>query len=220
MGFLEKAEERIEASVSGLFAKLSKAELQPVEISQAVRVAMDQAAKATEHDRVLAPNRYLLLVSAHDSERVTPAMVAAIRSEVARHALKQGYQLTGELELSVRVEPKVARGQIKIGTAKVESQVTWQPSLVFAGQRIELGVGKLTFGRDTTADVMVNDRGLSRVHFEIAWTGEIAAIRDLQSTNGTFVDGIRISEVVLQSGTLISAGRTEFIFELSAQAVG
>jgi hypothetical protein len=219
MGFLEKAEERIEASVSGLFSKLSKAELQPVEISQAVRVAMDQAAGATDHDRVLAPNRYLLLVSAQDAERVTPAMIAAIRSEVARHATKQGYRLTGELELSVRVDPKIAKGQIKVGTAKVETQVDWSPVITFNGQSVEIGAGKLTFGRDASADVMVEDRGLSRVHFEIAWTGDLAAIRDLESTNGTFVDGIRISEIVLRSGSVITAGRTEFRFELSAKAV-
>jgi hypothetical protein len=220
MGFLEKAEERIEASVSGLFSKLSKAELQPVEISQAVRVAMDQAATATDPDRVLAPHRYLLLVCANDAERVTPAIIAAIRSEVARHATRQGYQLTGELELSLRVDPKISRGQIKVGAAKVETQVAWSPSVVFNGQRIELGVGKLTFGRDASADVMIEDRGLSRIHFEIAWTGGLAAIRDLESTNGSFVDGIRTSEIVLRSGSTITAGRTEFLFELSAKAVG
>lgn len=219
MGFLEKAEERIEASVSGLFAKLSKAELQPVEISQAVRVAMDQAASSSDNGQLLAPNRYLLLVSAQDGQRVTPAILAAIRSEAGRHATKQGYQLTGELELSVRVDPKVSKGQIKVGTAKVQSQVSWKPAVVFNGQRIELSAGKLTFGRDSSADVMVEDRGLSRVHFEIAWNGEIAAIRDLDSTNGSFVDGIRVSEIVLRSGSVITAGRTEFVFEIFAEAV-
>jgi hypothetical protein len=160
------------------------------------------------------------LVSSNDAERITPAIIAAIRSEVARHATTQGYRLTGELDLSVRVDPKVSRGQIKVGTAKVETQVAWSPAVVFNGQRIELGVGKLTFGRDASADVLIEDRGLSRIHFEIAWTGDLAAIRDLESTNGTFVDGIRISEIVLRSGSMITAGRTEMLFELSAKAVG
>jgi pSer/pThr/pTyr-binding forkhead associated (FHA) protein len=61
---------------------------------------------------------------------------------------------------------------------------------------------------------------LSRVHFEIAFNGDIAAIRDLQSTNGTFVDGMRVQEVVLRSGSKISAGRTEFDFELIALTGG
>ena len=56
------------------------------------------------------------------------------------------------------------------------------------------------------------------MHFEIAFDGEIAAIRDLGSTNGTFVDGMRITELVLRSGSRISAGRTEFEFELLALA--
>ncbi len=56
------------------------------------------------------------------------------------------------------------------------------------------------------------------MHFEIGFDGEIAAIRDLGSTNGTFVDDMRITELVLRSGSRISAGRTEFDFELLAMA--
>ena len=55
MGFLDKAERSIEAAVSSLFAKLSKAELQPVEVSQAVKNAMDIAANKAHADRVLVP---------------------------------------------------------------------------------------------------------------------------------------------------------------------
>ena len=78
--------------------------------------------------------------------------------------------------------------------------------------------GVTTVGRDESADIAIDDRGLSRIHFEIAWNGEVAAIRDRQSTNGTFVDDARISEVVLHSGNVIKAGRSEFVFELSANA--
>ena len=40
VGFLDKAEARIEGGVSSLFAKISKRQLQPIEISQAVKNAM------------------------------------------------------------------------------------------------------------------------------------------------------------------------------------
>ena len=87
----------------------------------------------------------------------------------------------------------------------------------YGDQRLELSSGTTSFGRDASADVAIDDRGLSRIHFEIAFNGDVAAIRDLQSTNGTFVDGSRINEVVLRSGSKITAGRTEFDFELLAQ---
>ncbi len=217
MSFLERAEERIELAFSSVFARLSKAELQPVELTQAVRNAMDQAAKQVQSDRVLVPHRYLVLVAATDAAKVSPAMLLAIKTEVAMHAAKQGYRLAGELSIKLEIDPKVPRGQVKVGTAGVGKSVSWKPALLVDGRRIPLSVGTTSVGRDQSADITLDDRGLSRVHFEIAWNGEVAAIRDSQSTNGTFVDGIRVSEVVLRAGSVITAGRSELVFELVAQ---
>lgn len=217
MSFLERAEERIELAFSSLFARLSKAELQPVELTQAVRNAMDQAAKQVGGDRVVVPHRYLVLASSTDAARISPAMLLAIKTELAMHAAKQGYRLAGELSLKLEVDSKVPRGQVRVGTAGVAKSVVWAAALLVNGQRINLETGTTSVGRDPSADITVDDRGLSRVHFEIAWNGEVAAIRDSQSTNGTFVDGIRISEMVLRGGNVITAGRSEFVFELVAQ---
>lgn len=217
MSFLERAEERIELAFSSVFARLSKAELQPVELTQAVRTAMDQAAKQVDSDRILVPHRYLILLSQHDSSRVSPSMLLAMKTEVALHAAKQGYRLAGELELKLEIDPKVPRGQVKVGSSSAGKAVSWQPAVLINGERLPIKLGTTSFGRDERADVTIDDRGLSRIHFDIAWNGEVAAIRDRESTNGTFVDNLRISEVVLRNGSVISAGRTEMSFELVAQ---
>ena len=125
-----------------------------------------------------------------------------------------------QLELKVLADQKVAKGRIQVGSAAVGSLVSWKPIISYGSERRELSSGTTTFGRDDSADVAIDDRGLSRIHFEIAFNGDIAAIRDLQSTNGTFVDGSRVNEVVLRSGSKINAGRTEFDFELLALTGG
>ncbi|MEL0319951.1 MAG: FHA domain-containing protein, partial [Aquiluna sp.] len=107
---------------------------------------------------------------------------------------------------------------IRVGSQPVDTSVAWRPVLTIGDKEYELKVGTSTVGRDEKADICVDDRGLSRIHFEIAWNGEVAAIRDLQSTNGTFLDGARVNELVLISGSTISAGRTEFHFQLLALA--
>jgi hypothetical protein len=132
--------------------------------------------------------------------------------------VQRSYRLTGEIDLSISSDSKVARGNVKVGAAAINDLVTWKPVLSFDGQTHELKTGTTSVGRDDEADIKVEDRGLSRVHFEIGFDGQIAAIRDLQSTNGTFVDGSKVSELVLRSGSTISAGRTEFSFELMAMA--
>lgn len=218
MSFLDKVEKRIETSIGSVFARLSKAELQPVEITQAIRSTMDQAAAAVDRDRVLVPHLYKVLVAPTDFPRVTPGILSAVQLEVAKYAAKQGYRLASNLELQVAPDQQVPRGQVKVGYAVLNQSVSWAPALIVGGKRISLKTGVTTVGRDESADVAIDDRGLSRIHFEIAWNGEVAAIRDRQSTNGTFVDDARISEVVLHSGNLIKAGRSEFEFELSANA--
>ncbi|MEY3561427.1 MAG: hypothetical protein RL068_579 [Actinomycetota bacterium] len=215
MSFLDKAEKRIEASVTSLFGRFSKAELQPVELTQSIRSTMDLAASSMGPDRVMVPHRYKALVSQHDLAKLNPGILSAVRLEIAKHAARQAYRLAGELEIQVEADPKVSRGQLRVGYSTVQTDVNWTPALVFNGQRIQLKVGTTTIGRDAASDIVIDDRGLSRIHFEVAWNGEVAAVRDRQSTNGTFVDNSRISEVVLRAGSKIQAGRSEFEYELT-----
>ena len=218
MSFLDKVEKRIETGIGSVFARLSKAELQPVELTQAIRSTMDQAADAVDRDRVLVPHLYKILVSPTDLPRVTPGILSAVQLEVAKYAAKQGYRLASNLELQVAPDHHVPRGQVKVGYAVLNQSVSWAPALIVHGKRISLKTGVTTVGREDVADIAIDDRGMSRIHFEIAWNGEVAAIRDRQSTNGTIVDDARISEIVLRSGNVIKAGRSEFEFELSANA--
>jgi hypothetical protein len=218
VGLLDKAEERIETAVSSLFSKLSRAELQSVEITQAVKAAMDLAAKGDAIGSTIVPSSYLLLINPQDAAKVSPAMLGAIRSDIARYAATKSYRMAGDLELNVSSDEKISKGRIKVGSKPVDGSAQWQPVLLLGNQRYELKLGTTSIGRDEKADITVDDRGLSRIHFEIAWNGEVAAIRDLQSTNGTFLDGSRINELVLRSGSKIAAGRTEFDFQLLAMA--
>ena len=62
-------------------------------------------------------------------------------------------------------------------------------------------------GRGTDVKVHIDDAGASRTHCEIV-LGSPVRIRDLGSTNGTFVNGQRITEVEAIDGTRITIGTT------------
>jgi pSer/pThr/pTyr-binding forkhead associated (FHA) protein len=67
---------------------------------------------------------------------------------------------------------------------------------------------EITLGRSPTNNVFVRDRNVSRVHCQIVATEDNVILTDLQSTNGTFVNGERESEVELRPGDEIRLGTT------------
>ena len=73
-------------------------------------------------------------------------------------------------------------------------------------RNIRLNFQKAWFGREPTCDFVIDEKGVSRNHFVIQKRGENYILTDNQSTNGTFVDGLRIVEMVIRPGQQIIAG--------------
>jgi hypothetical protein len=64
-------------------------------------------------------------------------------------------------------------------------------------------------GRTAPARIVLpGDRTVSRLHFAIKCDGRVCRIRDLNSTHGTMVNGLRITEALLTDGDVILAGTT------------
>jgi S1-C subfamily serine protease len=80
----------------------------------------------------------------------------------------------------------------------------------WSGREIPLGGREIKIGRDPSLDVVIppeDQRFVSRVHAVIAREGDNYIARDLDSTNGTFVNGTQIKSVVLSDGDEIQFGR-------------
>jgi hypothetical protein len=78
------------------------------------------------------------------------------------------------------------------------------------GARFELRAGApLAMGRGEAAPM--HDPHMSARHFEVVYDAGRCRIRDLGSTNGTFVNGVRISDAALRDGDRIDAGTSAFV---------
>ncbi len=76
-----------------------------------------------------------------------------------------------------------------------------------AGEIFPLEPGReLIVGRREDADVPIQDDGISRRHAAVRVDGDRAAIRDLGSVNGTWVDGVRVEEAALVDGCRVAIG--------------
>ena len=222
LGFLENFEKGLERIVTGAFSKTFKSELQPIEIAAAIKSEMDSKASIVSRDRIIAPNTYSVRLSAADFQRMRALganLITELTNLTQTHAIKQGFQFGAALDIKLVEDGSLNLGQIVVASATEEIAVTWSPALDLAGKRYLLTGSRTSVGRDASADIQIDDSGLSRKHFEILWDGSKAGIRDLGSTNGTKVDGRAMSESPLQNESRISAGRSEFVFRIVANKV-
>ena len=68
-----------------------------------------------------------------------------------------------------------------------------------------------TMGRSSGAELMVDAAMISRLHCRLTAGATGLEVVDLDSTNGTFVNGQRVTRAVLKEGDRLGVGRVEFV---------
>jgi len=89
-----------------------------------------------------------------------------------------------------------------------------------ATQKTPLASLPFTIGRNDSTDLRVDSHQVSREHAAISRQGRKYLIKDLGSTNGTFLNGQRISEAVLNDGDLLMVADVELTFYSGAGSAG
>lgn len=232
MGFLDRLEKGIEGAVNGVFARAFKGDVQPVEIAARLQKELDAEAKLLSRDRKLVPNEFIVGLSQHDYDRLTPygkKLTGEIVPELRSHAESMGYVFNGPIMLHFELVPELPTGRFTVesqAVARVDgdkapvSQSRSRMVIEVNGVRHPLVPPGLVIGRGTDADLRINDPGISRRHAEIKVTGlgfdldyEIV---DLGSTNGITVDGKKVRQAVLDEGTRIEIGSTRMLVHAPA----
>lgn len=80
------------------------------------------------------------------------------------------------------------------------------------GKKYNLVSESTIIGRSSKVDIQIDEESISRNHAMIQNLGESIIIRDLQSTNGTYVNDEAVGEVFLRDGDLVKIGHTIFKF--------
>jgi hypothetical protein len=82
------------------------------------------------------------------------------------------------------------------------------------GRTYPLSIGSTVIGRGDQANLRLPDVGISRRHARIDFDGGQVVLTDLGSTNGTSVNGQRVSAVALNPGDMIQLGTTTLTFRV------
>ena len=81
------------------------------------------------------------------------------------------------------------------------------------GRAHELNVDKTTLGRVEDNTFAITDPSVSSHHCEVLLRGAEVIVRDLNSTNGTFINGERVTEAPLKPGQILRLGQIELRLE-------
>ncbi|MCA9625397.1 MAG: FHA domain-containing protein, partial [Myxococcales bacterium] len=79
--------------------------------------------------------------------------------------------------------------------------------------------GPLRVGTADGADFRLTDSTVSRIHVTVGPDGGEMRVRDMSSTNGTFIDGVHLRDGYLRAGSLLRLGSTTLRAEASADAL-
>jgi len=234
VNWLRALEEKLGGWWEGVSRRSLRVTVQPVEIAK--RLVREMGAnKRVSIRRIYVPNRYLVYLSPADWCALS-AMEQALTEEWAAYlqekAAERGYTMVGRPAVRVEVDDNLPQGQIRLhsrfseeeGTPEVEStkpfRATSQLTLRVikgpdSGLVFSLPEKEIIIGRRPTCHVVLTDANVSRQHAVIERQGDVYWLNDLGSTNGTFVNGERVTRQPLRSGDRIRVGDSELEVEVS-----
>jgi hypothetical protein len=145
-------------------------------------------------------------------------LVDELTQLVQQHAAAQHYQFAGGISIKLSQDPSLSEGMIQVDSENVKGAVVWTPVLDINGKRHPITKSRTVIGRGHDADITVDDTGISRKHVEILWDGSRAEVNDLGSTNGSELNGARVTRAPLPTDSVITVGRTRIVFRVLAQS--
>lgn len=86
-----------------------------------------------------------------------------------------------------------------------------------APRRQILAGSRLRIGRDITSEIQLEGTGVSRQHAELDRQGPLDVVRDVGSTNGTWLDGQRVQHALVQPGMVLRVGEWLGVFALRTE---
>ena len=115
---------------------------------------------------------------------------------------------TAQVDVTEKTKHVGDPSAIRLGACRLVLTIGSEP-----GRTMEIVKPELLVGAADDCDFKVDVPGVSRQHFRIVREGATFRAVDLNSTNGTFVAGVRVKEVFLRPGAIIRAGDAHLRFE-------
>ena len=217
---LKGFERRLEHAVEGVFSRVFKSGVRPIEIGRRLTREMDDQRTVDVRGRTVAPNSFTVAISPDDHDAfvdIADTLARELCDAAREHARDEGYAFLGPVETELVVEPTQ-----RTGTFSIDARFREGPGgsgagslLLPSGERYVLREHAVVIGRLPECDITLVDPNVSRRHAEIRPRGDGFALVDLGSTNGSRVNGVRTTERELRDGDELGFGNIRLTFQAS-----
>ena len=241
MRVLDRFERGLESLFEGTFLRIFRPQIQPAEIATRLERSMDLNQTIGVGKR-FAPNSYEARLNPRDYEayeRSRATLERELSTYLYDSARRMNLTLITRPQVKLLSDPNVRRGAVQVKSwlqdmpdvetnrqfdftqpieitrARHKEPQTASLTVVAGlqnGQRYTVPPGRVRIGRGTENQIVLDDSRVSRSHAEILLRGNEWYLRDLGSTNGTYVNGYAVRERSLESGDRISLGGVELVF--------
>ena len=232
MSWFARIEQSCAAFIERSFAKTFPSDLEPAQIARKLVATMEAKTRGTDAG-LSAPDRYCVLVNPEDYERLVPhreylerEWADLLNDMAARVNVSVG---GGSATVVLMQRSSIPKGAIEIDleihdpTERIDLPRP-TPSIGRFQLRMLRGVpaygvypieGHIHIGRSDESDIFLIDPSVSRKHAQIEVEAGWPIVHDLESTNGTFVNGERIETRRLNEGDVVAFGKTELRLEVA-----
>ncbi|MGI5819213.1 MAG: FhaA domain-containing protein [Armatimonadota bacterium] len=214
MAFLRRLEDGLASVIDGGLARLDGGGVHPLEIARRLQTEMSEN-RLLGMEVPYAPNRYTVRLGEGDLAHFGE-LAGEIGEQIAHsledYAYEQGWAFGDRVRVSI--EGGGRNGRVAVEHT-LDEEAPGARLQVIAGQpgggSFEVG-DSAVIGRDPGCEIVLNEAAVSRRHAQIEWTYRGYVLRDLGSSNGTFVNSTEIDEVLLADDDLIEVGLVQMRF--------
>lgn len=215
---MQGLEQRLERMVDGVF-KRSRNSIRPIEIGRRLLREMDDHRTVDVKGERVVPNDFVVRLSTKDHagfDDINDALRTELIEAVREYAREENYHFMGPVAVDLQVDDDLKPGRFTISSQSKVAESGQRPGFIVmpSGDRVELTDDNNLIGRLADCAVIVTDTNTSRHHARISRSGSGFVVADLGSTNGTFVNGERLTaDRRLSDGDTVTVGSVNLRFE-------
>lgn len=234
MNILERIEEGLENLFEGLFHR-GRNKLEPAALARSLlRTMQRQSRRGVEN--VYVPNFFQVQIAQSEYIELEP-LIRSLSEEcqrvLTRQAHEQGYSAVGAFVVEINPNSQLLPGKWEVATAAFRNEAPdlddntkrWRPGQLAPTFQLRVLAGPdggkivswpgetISIGRSVIRGLNLTDTNTSREHAQIIETSEGFYLKDLGSTNGTFLNSKKIEQELLAPDDEIRVGESIIIWE-------